>query len=67
MKIGNNLNMATTPMLQFIRPPQILEIGGDIEKFLEECDRFFDLTQTAEENRELFINSGWDRSYTTKQ
>jgi len=56
-KIGNNLNMATTPMLKFIRPPEILEIGGDIEKFLEECDRFFELTQTAEEHRGLFIKA----------
>ena len=47
-KITNNLNMATTPMLQFIRPPEILEIGGDIEKFLEECDRFFEVQTVAE-------------------
>ena len=53
-KIKNNLNMAITPMLQFIKPPEILEIGGDIEKFLKECDRFFELTQTAEEHRGLF-------------
>ena len=32
-------------------------IGGDIEKFLEECDRFFELTQTAEERRGLFIKA----------
>ena len=45
-KIANNLNMATTPMLQFIRPPVILDIGGDIEKFIEESEKFFELTQT---------------------
>jgi len=49
--------MATTPMHQFIRQPALLEIGGNIEKFLEECDRFFELTQTAEEHRRLFIEA----------
>jgi len=47
--------MATKPILPFIRPLEILKIRDDTEKFLEDCDRFFELTQTAEEHRGLFI------------
>ena len=32
-----NPNMATKPMLQFIKPPETFDIGGDEEKFIEEC------------------------------
>ena len=27
----------TTPMLQFIKQPETFDIGGDAEKFIEEC------------------------------
>jgi len=56
-KIVNDLNMATTPMLQSIRPPDTLDIGGDIEKFIEESEKLFELTQTSEEHRGIFIKA----------
>ena len=54
-KLVLNPNMATTPMIQFIKPPETFDIGGDAEKFIEECKKFFELTQTAEEHRGIFI------------
>jgi len=56
-KIENNLNITTTPMLQFIRPPDTLDIGCDIEKFIEESENIFELTQTSEEHRGIFIKA----------
>ena len=44
-KLVLNPNMATTQMLQFIKPPETFDIGGDAEKFIEECEKFFELTQ----------------------
>lgn len=65
-KIVNQPNMATTPMLQFIRPPEVYEIGNEIEKFIEETDRFFELTQTAEEHRGLFVKAFLSTEATRK-
>jgi len=42
--------MMTKPMPQFIRPPDTLDIGDDVEKFLE-------LTKTSEKHRGLFIKA----------
>ena len=50
-------NMATTPMLQFIKPPERFDIGVYAEKFIEECKKFFELTQTTEEHRGIFIKT----------
>ena len=54
-KLVVNPNMETTSMLQFIKPPETFDIEGDSEKFIEECEKFFELTQTAEEHRGIFI------------
>ena len=56
-KLVLNPNISTTPMLQFIKPPETFDIGGDAEKFIEECEKFFELTQTAEEHRGIFIKA----------
>ena len=56
-KLVINPNMATTPMLQFIKPPKTFDIGSNAEKFIEECKKFFELTQTAEEHRGIFIKA----------
>ena len=57
VKLNSNPNMATTPMFQFIKPPEVFEVGNDIEKFIEESEKFFELTQTSEEHRGIFIKA----------
>jgi len=49
-KLVVNPNMATTPMLQFINPPETIDIGGNAEKF-------FELTLTVEEHSGIFIKA----------
>ena len=56
-QLNTNLNMATTPMWQFIKPPDVFEVGDSVEKFIEEVEKFFELTQTGEEQRGIFIKA----------
>ena len=52
-------NMATTPVsysiLHLAKKPEIYVCGDDLDDFLEECHRFFEITQTPTELRNMYI------------
>ena len=53
--------MTTTPNWQsFIKPPNTFQIGGDLDVFLKETRRFFELSQISEEMRILFVKAFLD-------
>ena len=61
-KLVLNHNMATTPMLQFIKPPETFDIGGDAEKFIEEGEKFFELTDCGRTQRDIHQSFPLSRS-----